>query len=204
MSHLIPKSARLTPSAAAVSILNEAIAKAQTHFILPFTGNCSWVWGAAWKKFGFFYSISAGKGPQTSCLTLTVLLMVHTAGLGAETGGSSSRQNPQNPPFFHLTRHQLMLLLWHLRDTLCQALKLCRPKEEEAAIFACPTAGAQLTCCSYFCSQQQPKPVWGSTLGSLNITSMKADMFWEQFKITRGVGFFKSILSVRIKKIIFA
>lgn len=49
-------------------------------------------------------------------LMLTVLVMVHTAGPGAEAGGSSSLRKLQNPPFLQLTKRQLMLLLWHLSE----------------------------------------------------------------------------------------
>lgn len=68
------------------------------------------------EKQGIFLKHQCWLRPPDILLMLTVLVTVHTAGPGAEAEGSSSLHQPQNPPFLHLTKHELMLLLWHLSE----------------------------------------------------------------------------------------
>lgn len=51
--HKFPKAPGWCQVAETVSLLNAPMAEAQPLFMLPLPGNCSWVWGAAWKTRGF-------------------------------------------------------------------------------------------------------------------------------------------------------
>lgn len=156
------------------------MAEAQPLFMLLLPGNCSWVWGAAWKTGVFFAASVLTKAPDI-LLTLTVLVPPVLLIQGQK------QEDPHHSTTSKITlpaSHQTLAYVafkwwegWEPQPCLC-TLKLCRAEEEMAAW---ATAGAQLTGYNYGFPQQQHNSAWDGTLSSLNTTSMQ----WGQFKMTR-------------------
>lgn len=116
MLHLIPKSTMLTPSRWSCFFPKCSNSRGTATLYPPLSRESWLALACCLKNGGFFLKHQCWLRPPDILLVLTVLVTVHTAGPGAETEGSSSLHQPQKTPLLHLTKQELMLLLWHLSE----------------------------------------------------------------------------------------